>query len=310
MSAALFHTPVLLHETLSYLAPLSGKTMVDATLGGGGHAQAILERIGDNGRCFGIDADTDALTAASERLKQFGSRFVPIHDNFGNLRAVLSQLSTDAVDGVLFDLGVSSHQLDEPSRGFTFRANDILDMRMDRRQDLHAAQVVNTYGLKELEEVFRMYGEEKHARRIASRIVERRQRSAIETTGDLTSIVESVVGVRFAVKSLARVFQALRIEVNGELDRLRQGLHQALDAVRNGGRIVVISYHSLEDRIVKDCFRDAARSVVPSGLKPVPDTIIQPRVRILTKKPVEASAAEIRMNPRARSAKLRAVEKI
>lgn len=284
--------------------------MVDATLGGGGHAQAILERIGDNGRCFGIDADTDALTAASERLKQFGSRFVPIHDNFGNLRAVLSQLSTDAVDGVLFDLGVSSHQLDEPSRGFTFRANDILDMRMDRRQDLHAAQVVNTYGLKELEEVFRMYGEEKHARRIASRIVERRQRSAIETTGDLTSIVESVVGVRFAVKSLARVFQALRIEVNGELDRLRQGLHQALDAVRNGGRIVVISYHSLEDRIVKDCFRDAARSVVPSGLKPVPDTIIQPRVRILTKKPVEASAAEIRMNPRARSAKLRAVEKI
>lgn len=310
MSAAPFHTPVLLHETLSYLAPLPGKTIVDATLGGGGHAQAILEKIGENGRCFGIDADTDALTAAGERLQQFGERFVPVHDNFGNLRSVLSQHSTDVVDGVLFDLGVSSHQLDDPSRGFTFRTDAILDMRMDRRTGLHAGQIVNTYDVKQLEEIFRTYGEEKHARRIASRIVEQRQRGAVETTGDLASIVEAVVGVRFAVKSLARVFQALRIEVNGELDQLRQGLQQALDIVRIGGRIVVISYHSLEDRIVKDCFRDAARSVVPSGLKPVPDTVIEPTVKILTKKPVEASAAEIQRNPRARSAKLRAVEKV
>lgn len=310
MSATPFHTPVLLHETLSYLAPLPGNTIVDATLGGGGHAQAILERIGENGRCFGIDADTDALTAASARLKQFGARFVPVHDNFGNLRTVLSQYSTNVVDGVLFDLGVSSHQLDDPSRGFTFRVDDTLDMRMDRRKDLHAGQVLNTYGLKELEEIFRTYGEERHARRIATRIVEQRQRSPVETTGDLGSIIEAVVGGRFAVKSLARVFQALRIEVNGELDQLRAGLRQALEVVRNGGRIVVISYHSLEDRIVKDFFRDAARSVVPSGLKPVPDTIIKPAVKILTKKPVEASEAELQRNPRARSAKLRAVEKV
>lgn len=289
---------------------MPGKTIVDATLGGGGHAQAILERLSENGRCLGIDADTDAMTFASERLKQFGSRFIPVHDNFGNLRSVLSQHSVEAIDGILFDLGVSSHQLDDPSRGFTFRANDILDMRMDRRQDLHAAQVVNTYALKELEEILRTFGEEKHARRIASRIVERRQRGTLETTGDLASVVESVVGTRFAVKSLARVFQALRIEVNGELDRLQQGLQQALDVVRNGGRIVVISYHSLEDRIVKNCFRDAARSVVPSGLKPVPDTLIRPRIRILTKRPVEATTTEIRINPRARSAKLRAVEKL
>lgn len=310
MSAAPYHTPVLLHETLSYLAPLPGKTIVDATLGGGGHAEAILERIGGNGRCFGFDADADALTAARERLKQFGGRFVPVHDNFGNLQTVLSQHSTDAVDGVLFDLGVSSHQLDDPSRGFTFRTDAMLDMRMDRRKDLHAGQVVNTYSLNELEEIFRSYGEEKHARRIASRIVEQRHRTAVETTGDLASIVESVVGVRFAIKSLARVFQALRIEVNRELDQLHQGLQQALRVVRSGGRIVVISYHSLEDRIVKDCFRDAARSILPSGLKPVPDTVIEPAVRILTKKPVEASASEIQRNPRARSAKLRAVEKV
>lgn len=305
-----FHTPVLLHEVLSFLAPVPGETIVDATLGGGGHTQAILERLGDNGRCIGIDTDADALVSASERLKQFGGRFVQIHDNFGNLRSVLSQCSVEAIDGILFDLGVSSHQLDDASRGFTFRASDILDMRMDRRQDLHAAQVVNTYGLKELEEIFRNYGEENHARRIASRIVEGRQRSAVVTTGDLASIVESVTGSRFAVKSLARIFQALRIEVNGELDRLRQGLQQALDVVRTGGRIVVISYHSLEDRIVKDCFREAARSVVRSGLKPVPDTPINPRIAILTKKPVEASATELAINPRARSAKLRAAEKL
>jgi 16S rRNA (cytosine1402-N4)-methyltransferase len=289
---------------------MPGKTIVDATLGGGGHAQAILQKLRDRGRCFGFDADTDALTSASERLKEFGAKFVPVHDNFGNLRSVLSQRSVDAIDGILFDLGVSSHQLDDASRGFTFRASDILDMRMDRRQELHAAQVVNTYAVKELEEIFRNYGEEKLARRIASRIVERRQRTAIETTGELASIVESVAGARFAVKSLARVFQALRIEVNGELDRLQQGLEQALDVVQTGGRIVVISYHSLEDRIVKDCFRDAARSLLRSGLKPVPDTHIKPRVSILTKKPVEASADEIRINPRARSAKLRAVEKL
>jgi len=289
---------------------MPGKTIVDATLGGGGHAQAILERMGDSGLCLGIDADSDALASASKRLNQFGSRFVPVHDNFGNLRSVLSQRSVDALDGILFDLGMSSHQLDDPSRGFTFRANDILDMRMDRRQDLDAAQVVNTYGLKELEEIFRTFGEEKHARRIASRIVERRQRSAVKSTGEIASVVESVVGTRFAVKSLARVFQALRIEVNRELDRLQEGLRQALDVIRIGGRIVVISYHSLEDRIVKDCFRDAARSVVPSGLKPVPDRLVKPRARILTKKPVEPSAAEIRMNPRARSAKLRAAEKL
>ncbi len=310
MSSTLFHTPVLLHEALSFLDPLPGKTIVDATLGGGGHAQAILERLGDNGLCIGIDADSNALASATHRLTRFGGRFIPVHDNFGNLVSVLSQYSVDLIDGILFDLGVSSHQLDDPSRGFTFRANDTLDMRMDQRQELHAAQVVNTYALKELEEILRTFGEEKHARRIALRIIERRQRNAIETTGELASTVESVVGTRFAVKSLARVFQALRIEVNGELDRLRQSLQQALDVVRTRGRIVVISYHSLEDRIAKDCFRDAARSVVPSGVKPIPDTFIKPRVKILTKKPVEASVAEIRVNPRARSAKLRAAEKL
>jgi 16S rRNA (cytosine1402-N4)-methyltransferase len=287
---------------------MPGETIIDATLGGGGHAQAILEKLGDTGCCLCFDADADALTFASDRLKKFGHRFVPIHDNFGNLRSVLSQRSVDMVDGILFDLGVSSHQLDDASRGFTFRASDTLDMRMDRRQEIHAGQVVNTYAVKELEEVFRKYGEEKFARRIATRIVERRRRAAIETTGDLASLVESVTGTRFSVKSLARIFQALRIEVNGELDRLQQGLEQALGVVRTGGRIVVISYHSLEDRIVKDCFREAARTVLRSGLKPVPDTQIKPRVSILTKKPMEAGATEIRMNPRARSAKLRAVE--
>lgn len=310
MPTAPFHTPVLLPETLSFLAPGPGGTYVDATLGGGGHAEAILGRIDRTGRCIGIDADIDALTASAERLKQFGNRFVPVRENFGNLKRVLSQLGIRTISGIVFDLGVSSHQLDDPSRGFSFRGDEVLDMRMDRHQTLGALAVVNSYEEAALAGIIRSFGEERFARRIAGRIVSRRAEKPIETTGALAKIVDEAVGHGHAVKSRARVFQAIRIEVNKELDRLREGLSDAETALEPGGRMVVISYHSLEDRIVKSFLRDASKSVERSGVKLVPDRPLAPTLRILTRKPVEASKAEREKNPRSRSAKLRAAEKL
>jgi 16S rRNA (cytosine1402-N4)-methyltransferase len=310
LPTAPFHTPVLLHEALSFLAPGPEQIIVDCTLGGGGHSAAILERLGSRGRCIGLDADDEALAAASERLKNFGPRFTAVRENFANLRSVLSELGIMTIDGILFDLGVSSHQLDDGSRGFTFRTDDALDMRMDRRQPLTAALVVNTYGQAELESILRNYGEERMARKIAGRIASRRQKQPFRSTAELAAIVKEAVGARFAVKSLARVFQAIRIEVNAELDRLRQGLERGVEALKPGGRLVVISYHSLEDRIVKECMQEMSRTVIRSGIKLVPDKEVQPRLKILAKRPVEPSPSEVSTNPRSRSAKLRAAEKV
>jgi len=310
LPTAPFHTPVLLQEVLSLLITAPDGLYVDATLGGGGHAEALLERLASSGRLIGLDADRDALSFAGERLKKFGDRCILIETNFATLKSALSGLQVSGVAGILFDLGVSSFQLDEGARGFSFREDARLDMRMDHSQPRNALAVLREFSAEQLAQILFEYGEERHARRIAKRIVERRSVQPITTTGELAAVVEDVVGSRFLTKSLARVFQAIRIEVNDELKNLESGLQQAIDIVRPGGRIVVISYHSLEDRIVKQRFKAASAKSVRSGTALLPDRPVEPKLKILTKKPLEASRKEQGENPRARSAKLRAAERV
>ncbi len=309
MPKAPFHTPVLLDEVLSLLITAPDGTYVDATLGGGGHAEALLQQLGPSARLIGIDADVDALSFAGERLKRFEERSTLVQGNFGRLASILARLGLTSVNGILFDLGVSSFQLDEASRGFSFREDDVLDMRMDRSQSRDALAVLRDFDVDGLARILYEYGEEKHARRIARKIVERRKQHPIRTSGELSSLVAAAVGSRFLTKSLARVFQAIRIEVNNELKHLESGLGQAIDLVAPGGRILVIAYHSLEDRIVKQEFKIASATSVRAGTPLLPDRPVEARLRTLTKKPIEASRREQSENPRARSAKLRAAER-
>jgi 16S rRNA (cytosine1402-N4)-methyltransferase len=307
---ASYHTPVLRDEVLTWLITSAGGVYVDATLGGGGHAESILQRLDPPGVLVGLDADPDAIQFATLRLSSYQERAVLVHSNFRDISAALAHRGIDRVRGILFDLGVSSYQLDEPSRGFSFRTDDRLDMRMDQTQALDARTVVNQYEERELADILWMYGEERASRRIAHALVRHRSHSPLQTTGELTAIVRGVVGERFLVKSLARVFQALRIEVNNELMNLEAALAQAIALLESGGRLVVISYHSLEDRIVKDTLKREAASVQRSGNKLAPDILLQPNVRILTKKPIGATDEESGRNPRSRSAKLRVAEKL
>jgi 16S rRNA (cytosine1402-N4)-methyltransferase len=306
---ASYHTPVLREEVLARLITSAGGIYVDATLGGGGHAESILQRLDPTGVLVGFDADPDAIQFAATRLSNFGGRATLVQDNFRNISATLAQRGISRVRGVLFDLGVSSHQLDEPSRGFSYRSTERLDMRMDPSQAKDAHTVVNQYGERELAEIFWKYGEERAARSIARRIERQRARSPLDTADDLVAVIKSVTGERFLVKTLSRIFQALRIEVNDELKNLEDALAQTVSLLDQGGRVVVISYHSLEDRIVKETFKRESALVQRSGNKFVPDTKLEPKLKILTKKPVGATEKEIRLNPRARSAKLRAAEK-
>ena len=287
-----------------------GGTYVDATLGGGGHARMALQRLDPGGRLIGIDADPDALAFARNLLKEESGRFVSVQGRFGNIKAILTELGVPPVQGVLFDLGVSSHQLDEPSKGFSHRGNTHLDMRMDPSQPRDAVAVLNTLDQNDLERIFREYGEERHARRIARRIVERRKQRTIEQTGELSALIEEAVGKRFLTKSLSRVFQAVRIEVNDELGQLERGLSGAVDVLAPSGRLLVISYHSLEDRIVKQFVKTMSATSAPSGNKLVPPVALQPRLRMLTRKALVPTSQEQTMNPRSRSARLRAAEKV
>lgn len=309
MLTAQYHTPVLLPDVLQYLFTSPTGTYVDATIGGAGHAEAIVQKLDGAGKLVGIDADTDALDFSRNRLAAYGDRALLVHQAFGNLKLALSRLGIESATGILFDLGVSSSQLDDPDKGFSFRSDQPLDMRMDRSRVLDAGTVVNTYEKDRLAEILERYGEERHARRIARRIITQRAHGGIRSTGQLAAIVEEAVGSRNLVKSLARVFQALRIEVNDELGQLRKALGESIELLSRGGRLVVISYHSLEDRIVKTVFREASATVLVSGTKLVPPEPVQPKLRLLTRKPVLASDAEVKANPRARSAKLRAAER-
>jgi 16S rRNA (cytosine1402-N4)-methyltransferase len=302
-----FHTPVLRDEVLGYLITDDAGIYVDGTLGGGGHAAGICERLGREGRLICFDADDDALRFASERLKSIAHKVTFVHSNFRNIKTQLHALGIEAINGLLLDLGVSTFQLDEEEKGFSFRGNARIDMRMDRTQTLSGWDVVNRYDDAKLADVLWKYGEERNARRIARAIVAARP---VDTTGQLAMTIEKCVGKRFLIKTLARVFQALRIEVNDELRSLEHVLTDSVGLLKTGGRIVVIAYHSLEDRIVKNFFKEASRERIPSGHKYVPDTPVIPKLRILTRSPLEPSREEIERNPRARSAKMRAAEKI
>jgi len=301
-----YHVPVLENEVLEFLLTDPEGTYVDGTVGGGGHAEAICRRLSEKGRIFCFDADADAIRQASRRLEQFSTRVTLIHANIRSLKPELSLRNVGWINGMLLDLGVSSHQIDDGSRGFSFRSDDLLDMRMDRREPRTAQDIINALPEPELVDLIERYGEERKARRIARRIIAARP---LRTTGDLADAVTSVVGSRFSAKSLARVFQALRIVVNSELQNLSEALTAVVDLLAPGGRVVVISYHSLEDRIVKEFLREEAAERLPSGHKLLPDITRIPRLRILTKKPLVPAADEIRSNPRARSAKLRAAER-
>ncbi|MHB8137291.1 MAG: 16S rRNA (cytosine(1402)-N(4))-methyltransferase RsmH [Smithellaceae bacterium] len=305
------HEPVMLQEVLSWLVGNKTGVYVDGTIGGAGHARAILEQT--QGRLIGIDCDTDALSAAEERLALFGSRKVLIKANFADLGSVLKELHIEKVDGVLLDLGVSSHQLDTAHRGFSFNQSAPLDMRMDQDLKLSAYDIVNHFKTNELEKIIRLYGEEKMAARIARAISQKRQSSPIETTVELAGLVTSVMPAgmkRQKIHPATRTFQALRIAVNHELDCIAPGIEGAVDALSAGGRIGVISFHSLEDRIVKNTFRDlAATCVCP---KDIPYCVCQKKavVKVLTRKALLPTIGESQQNPRARSAKFRVAERI
>jgi 16S rRNA (cytosine1402-N4)-methyltransferase len=307
------HVSVLPQEVLAYLAPRPGGIYVDGTLGGAGHAALILEQCGPNGRLIGFDRDPAALAAAAERLRPFGDRVTLLHGNFAEMGQQLARLGLDRVDGVLLDLGVSSHQLDTPERGFSFQVDAPLDMRMNPAEALSAMDLVNDTPVEELADIIFRFGEERWAKRIAKLIAAARIESPIRTTGQLAAIVSGAIPRKAQEERLhpaTRTFQALRIAVNQELASVTTVLKSTVDLLLPGGRMVVISFHSLEDRIVKESFRSfTGRCTCPRDL---PRCICGARaqLKVLTSRPVTASPAEIAANPRARSAKLRAAERL
>jgi 16S rRNA (cytosine1402-N4)-methyltransferase len=312
-TAPFSHLSVLPDEVLALLDPAPGGIYLDGTLGGGGHARLILEASAPDGRLIGLDRDPSALRKAAEVLAPFGDRVVLRHRNFSEAAGVLAELGIKGLDGMLLDLGVSSHQLDEASRGFSFRGEAPLDMRMDPTSGPTAADLVNTAAAEELARIFREYGEERWAGRIARRIVQVRQQHPLTTTRQLAELVRDAVPGGKAparIHPATRVFQALRIQVNQELEHVSRGIAEAVDLLNPGGRLVVISFHSLEDRIVKRFFQEEAKGCICPPRLPTCVCNHRPRLEVLTRKGVRASDAEVEANPRARSAVLRAVRRI
>ncbi len=305
------HVSVLARELGELLNPGPGKRFLDGTLGGGGHSEQLLIASDPDGQVMGLDRDDEALAAASERLRRFGTRFMARQASFADARESLAQAGWDTVDGVILDLGVSSHQIDSPERGFSFRANARLDMRMDRRQLLDGAQIVNSYVEAELEKIFRDFGEEPQARRLAWTIVSERKLKAISTTEELTQLVARVKrGHRRDHHPATQVFQALRIAVNDELGELQRFLDFGYEILRPQGRMAIISFHSLEDRLVKTAFRRWASTCLCPPRALTCRCGWSRKVKRVTKKPLVATAQEVVNNPRARSAKLRVVERV
>jgi len=305
------HAPVLLRESLDLLITSPAGVYADATIGGGGHTEEILRRLDSRGSVIGFDADANAIGACEKRLhEELGKRLRLVNKNFSEIQSVAANEGITGFEGVLFDLGVSSFQLDTAA-GFSYRSDSPLDMRFQRDRGISAREIVNEYSAEELTKIFREYGEEPMSRAIAQAIVRQRARRSIETTMQLRDAVASAGGgERFLAKRLSRIFQALRIAVNEELEALRKGLQGAVDLAKPGGRVVVISYHSLEDRIVKNMFRFEAADCICPPHTPVCICGKVASVKILTRKAMIPGEEEVRANPRARSAKLRAAEKI
>ena len=306
------HKPVLLEECLEALAIRPDGIYLDGTLGRAGHSLEILRRLNAGGRLIGIDRDMAAIEAAEERLAEYKGRVTLVHGNFSDLREILSSLHVDKVDGMLFDLGVSSPQLDEAQRGFSYMHDAPLDMRMDTSAVLDARQVVNTWSGEELRRILYEYGEERYAPQIARAIVRRREEKPIETTGELVEVIRSAMpaqALREKQHPAKRSFQAIRIAVNGELDALAPMLHAAAEGLKPGGRLAVITFHSLEDRIVKQTLRELATGCICPPEFPVCVCGRKPKLKLVTRKPIVSGSAELAENPRSRSAKLRVAER-
>lgn len=306
------HTSVLLEETIEGLKIKPEGVYVDGTLGGGGHSQEIARRLGENGRLIGIDQDEAAIKAAGERLAVFGGRVVIVRSNYCNTKAVLSDMGITEIDGMLLDLGVSSYQLDTGERGFSYRFDTPLDMRMDMRQSLTAKEIVNEYDEMELFRIIRDYGEDKFAKNIAKHIVLARQKKPVETTGELNEIIKAAIPAKMRAEGghpSKRTFQAIRIECNRELEVLKDSLEELIDLLKPGGRLCIITFHSLEDRIVKTAFRQAANPCTcPPGF-PVCVCGKVSKGKVVTGKPILPGKEELESNARSKSAKLRIFEK-
>jgi len=306
------HTPIMLEEVIGNLKIRPEGIYVDGTIGGAGHSSEIVRRLSGEGKLYGFDQDAAAIEAASRRLEPYRDRVSIIRCNYSEMKERLSELGVTSVDGILLDLGVSSYQLDDAERGFTYRSDVPLDMRMDQRQSLTAREVVNGYSEPELTRILREYGEERFARNIAKHICAEREKHQIETTGELISIIKAAIPAKAREGGghpAKRSFQAIRIEVNRELDVLKDSLDGMIDMLSDGGRICVITFHSLEDRIVKDTFRRNENPCTCPPDFPVCVCGKKPKGSVITRKPIVPSEEETEENPRSKSAKLRVFER-
>lgn len=306
------HVSVLLKETVDGLDIKPNGIYVDGTLGGGGHSEEILKRL-DGGILIGIDQDENALKAASERLKKYGDKFIPVRDNFSNIKDVLKRLDIKKIDGMMMDLGVSSHQLDEADRGFSYRFDAPLDMRMDQRSDLDAYKIVNTYSEDELNRIFKEYGEENWARRVAVFICEQRQEKPLETTLELVDLIYRAIPANARKEGghpAKRIFQAIRIEVNGELEIIKRTIEDITSVLNKKGRISIITFHSLEDRLVKQTYKALATGCICPPEIPICVCNNEAKLKIITRKPILPSQTELEVNSRSKSAKLRVARRI
>ena len=306
------HKSVLLEETVDGLAIKPDGIYVDGTLGGGGHAFEVCSRLNEQGRFIGIDQDAAAIEAASERLRDFGEKVTIIRSNYCEMKSRLHEIGVDKVDGIVIDLGVSSYQLDTAERGFSYRVDAPLDMRMDQRQQLTAREIVNTYSEADLFRVIRDYGEDKFAKNIAKHIVIERQKAPIETTGQLNEIIRHAIPMKFqktAGHPSKRTFQAIRIELNRELEVLKNSLDDMIEILNPGGRLCIITFHSLEDRIVKSAFKKNENPCTCPPDFPVCVCGNVSKGRVVTRKPILPSEEELEYNSRSKSAKLRIFER-
>ena len=306
------HKSVLLHETVDSLNIRPDGIYVDGTLGGGGHASLVCSRLGENGRLIGIDQDADAIAAATERLKPYGGRVTIVRNNYENIDTVLAELGIPGVDGIYLDLGVSSYQLDTAERGFTYREDAPLDMRMDQRNAETAADIVNGYSEMELYRIIRDYGEDRFAKNIAKHIVRARQEKPLETTGELIEVIKAVIPAKIratGVHTAKRTCQAIRIELNKELEVLEHSIDKMIGLLNPGGRLSIITFHSLEDRIVKNKFKENENPCVCPPDFPVCMCGRKSRGRVVTRKPIVPTGQEIEENKRSKSSKLRVFEK-